>query len=258
MGLAKRIIPCLDVENGRVVKGVNFVDIRDAGDPVEVARRYNAEGADEITFLDITASHEDRDTTAEMVERIASEVFIPLTVGGGIRKLEDIRKMLNAGADKVGINTAAVFNPDFVREAAERFGSQCIVVAIDAKQVEPNADGSSRWEIFTHGGRKPTGLDAIEWAKKMVDYGAGEILLTSMDRDGTKNGFDLKLTRAISDAVNVPVIASGGVGTLQHLVDGAKEGRADAVLAASIFHFQQHTIGEAKQVMADAGLEMRL
>ncbi len=258
MGLAKRIIPCLDVENGRVVKGVNFVDIRDAGDPVEVARRYNAEGADEITFLDITASHEDRDTTAEMVERIASEVFIPLTVGGGIRKLEDIRKMLNAGADKVGINTAAVFNPDFVREAAERFGSQCIVVAIDAKQVADNADGSSRWEIFTHGGRKPTGLDAIEWAKKMVDYGAGEILLTSMDRDGTKNGFDLKLTRAICEAVNVPVIASGGVGTLQHLVDGATEGGADAVLAASIFHFQQHTIGEAKQVMADAGLEMRL
>ncbi len=256
MGLAKRIIPCLDVDNGRVVKGVQFVDIRDAGDPVEVARKYDEQGADEITFLDITASHEDRDTMVHTVEKMASEVFIPLTVGGGIRTVEDIRKMLNAGADKVSINTAAVFNPEFVREASERFGSQCIVVAIDAKKVSEPGE-KDRWEIFTHGGRKPTGLDAVEWAKKMAEYGAGEILLTSMDRDGTKNGFDLGVTRAISDAVSIPVIASGGVGNLQHLVDGVKEGGADAVLAASIFHFGQHTIPEAKAFMADQGVEIR-
>ncbi|ROT98701.1 imidazole glycerol phosphate synthase subunit HisF [Marinobacter sp. R17] len=257
MTLAKRIIPCLDVDKGRVVKGVNFVDIRDAGDPVEVARKYNEQGADEITFLDITASHESRDTTYETVERMASQVFIPLTVGGGVRTVEDIRKLLNAGADKVSINTAAVFNPKFVREAAERFGSQCIVVAIDAKRV--SAEGETpRWEIFTHGGRKPTGLDAVEWAKKMVEMGAGELLLTSMDRDGTKIGFDLGLTRAISDAVVVPVIASGGVGELQHLADGVTQGGADAVLAASIFHFGQHTIPEAKQFMHEQGIEVRL
>lgn len=256
MGLAKRIIPCLDVDNGRVVKGVQFVDIRDAGDPVEVARKYDEQGADEITFLDITASHEDRETMVHMVEKMASEVFIPLTVGGGIRTVDDIRKMLNAGADKVGINTAAVFNPEFVREAAERFGSQCIVVAIDAKKVSAPGE-EDRWEIFTHGGRKPTGLDAVEWAKKMAEYGAGEILLTSMDRDGTKNGFDLGVTRAISDAVSIPVIASGGVGELQHLVDGITIGGADAVLAASIFHFGEHTIPEAKQFMAEQGVEIR-
>jgi len=256
MGLAKRIIPCLDVDNGRVVKGVQFVDIRDAGDPVEIARKYDEQGADEITFLDITASHEDRETMVHMVERMASEVFIPLTVGGGIRTVDDIRRMLNAGADKVGINTAAVFNPEFVREAAERFGSQCIVVAIDAKKVSASGE-EDRWEIFTHGGRKPTGLDAVEWAKKMAEYGAGEILLTSMDRDGTKNGFDLGVTRAISEAVSIPVIASGGVGELQHLVDGITEGGADAVLAASIFHFGQHTIPEAKQFMAEQGIEVR-
>lgn len=256
MGLAKRIIPCLDVDNGRVVKGVQFVDIRDAGDPVEVAKRYDEQGADEITFLDITASHQGRDTTVHTVERMASQVFIPLTVGGGIRKLEDIRTMLNAGADKVSINTAAVFNPEFVGEAAARFGSQCIVVAIDAKKVSAPGD-ADRWEIFTHGGRKPTGLDAIDWARKMVGLGAGEILLTSMDRDGTKNGFDLALTRAISDAVIVPVIASGGVGNLQHLVDGVSIGGADAVLAASIFHFGQHTIPEAKAFMAGQGIEVR-
>ncbi|GAA3563577.1 imidazole glycerol phosphate synthase subunit HisF [Marinobacter xestospongiae] len=257
MSLAKRIIPCLDVDKGRVVKGVNFVDIRDAGDPVEVARKYNEQGADEITFLDITASHESRDTTYETVERMAAEVFIPLTVGGGVRTVDDIRKLLNAGADKVSINTAAVFNPEFVREAAERFGSQCIVVAIDAKKV--SGDGEpERWEIFTHGGRKPTGLDAIEWARKMTELGAGELLLTSMDRDGTKVGFDLGLTRAVSDAVSVPVIASGGVGELQHLADGVTEGGADAVLAASIFHFGQHTIPEAKEAMRDQGIEVRL
>lgn len=256
MGLAKRIIPCLDVDKGRVVKGVNFVDIRDAGDPVEVARRYNEQGADEITFLDITASHESRDTTYETVERMAAEVFIPLTVGGGVRTVDDIRKLLNAGADKVSINTAAVFNPEFVREAADRFGSQCIVVAIDAKRV--SAEGEEpRWEIFTHGGRKPTGLDAVEWARKMVEMGAGELLLTSMDRDGTKIGFDLGLTRAISDAVAVPVIASGGVGELQHLADGVTEGGADAVLAASIFHFGQHSIPEAKAFMKAQGIEVR-
>jgi cyclase len=256
MALAKRIIPCLDCENGRVVKGVKFLDIRDAGDPVEVAKRYCEAGADEITFLDITASHEGRETTVHTVEAIASQVFIPLTVGGGIRTLEDIRTMLNAGADKVAINTAAVVNPEFVREAAERFGSQCIVVAVDAKQV--SAEGEAlRWEIFTHGGRKPTGLDAIEWVRRMVSFGAGEILLTSMDRDGTKMGFDLALNKAISRAVQVPVIASGGVGNLQHLVDGVLEGEADAVLAASIFHFQEYSIQEAKQFMADQGIEVR-
>lgn len=253
MGLAKRIIPCLDVDAGRVVKGVNFVDIRDAGDPVEIARRYNEAGADEITFLDITATHEERDTTLHTVEQMAAQVFIPLTVGGGVRTLQDIRNLLNAGADKTAINSAAVKNPEFVREAAERFGRQCIVVAIDAKQV-----GEGKWEIFTHGGRKPTGIDAVEWAKKMADYGAGEILLTSMDRDGTKNGFDLALTRAVADAVPVPVIASGGVGNLQHLVDGVLEGGADAVLAASIFHFGEYTIAEAKSFMQEAGIEMRL
>jgi cyclase len=252
MGLAKRIIPCLDVDAGRVVKGVKFVDIRDAGDPVEVARRYNEEGADEITFLDITASSDERDTIVHVVEQVASEVFIPLTVGGGIRKIEDIRRMLMAGADKVAINTAAVFNPEFVKQAAERFGSQCIVVAIDAKRVDDH------WEIFTHGGRKPTGIDAVEWARKMADYGAGEILLTSMDRDGTKIGFDNELTRAIAEAVPVPVIASGGVGKLQHLVDGVKQGGADAVLAASIFHFGEYTVGEAKRFMAEQGVEVRL
>ena len=257
MSLAKRIIPCLDVDNGRVVKGVKFVDIRDAGDPVEVARRYDREGADEITFLDITATHHDRDTVVHVVEQVASEVFIPLTVGGGIRKLEDIRRMLNAGADKVGINSAAVFNPEFVREAAEKFGSQCIVVAIDAKKVSREGE-ANRWEIFTHGGRKETGIDAIEWAKKMVDYGAGEILLTSMDRDGTREGFDLILTRAISEAVSVPVIASGGVGNLQHLADGVTEGKADAVLAASIFHFAEYSVQEAKEYMQQQGIEVRL
>lgn len=257
MGLAKRIIPCLDVDAGRVVKGVQFVDIRDAGDPVEIAKRYNDAGADEITFLDITASHQERDTTLHTVEQIASQVFIPLTVGGGVRALEDIRNLLNAGADKVAINSAAVHNPEFVREAAERFGSQCIVVAIDAKKISAESD-THRWEIFTHGGRKPTGLDAVEWARKMTDYGAGEILLTSMDRDGTKNGFDLALTRAIADAVPVPVIASGGVGNLQHLVDGVQQGGADAVLAASIFHFGEYSVQQAKEFMQSAGVEMRL
>ena len=257
MGLAKRIIPCLDVDNGRVVKGVQFVDIRDAGDPVEIAKRYDQEGADEITFLDITATSDNRDTIVHVIEKVADEVFIPLTVGGGIRELSDISRMLKAGADKVGINSAAIFNPGFVKEAAERFGSQCIVVAIDAKCVSADNE-PKRWEIFTHGGRKETGIDAIEWAKKMVNFGAGEILLTSMDRDGTKIGFDLELTRAISEAVEVPVIASGGVGTLDHLVDGIIEGKADAVLAASIFHFAEYTIGEAKQHMKDKGIEVRL
>lgn len=257
MGLAKRIIPCLDVRGGRVVKGVNFVGIRDAGDPVEIAERYNREGADEITFLDITASSDDRDTIIHVVEAVASEVFIPLTVGGGIRKVEDVRRMLNAGADKVAINTAAVFNPDLVKEATNYFGSQCIVVAIDAKRV--SAEGEPlRWEIFTHGGRKGTGIDAIEWSKKMADYGAGELLVTSMDRDGTKIGFDLELTRTISELVDIPVIASGGVGNLQHMVDGVIEGKADAVLAASIFHFSEYTIGETKEFMANQGIEMRL
>ncbi len=255
--LAKRIIPCLDVDNGRVVTGVKFVDIRDAGDPVEVARRYNEEGADEITFLDITASSDDRETMVHVVENVASEVFIPLTVGGGIRVADDVLRMLNAGADKVAINTAAVFNPEFVKEVTDRFGSQCIVVAIDAKQV--SAEGEPlKWEIFTHGGRKPTGLDAVQWSRKMADYGAGEILLTSMDRDGTKAGFDLALTRAIGDAVPIPVIASGGVGTLEHLVEGVQQGGADAVLAASIFHFAEYSIGEAKRYMAERGVEVRL
>ena len=252
MGLAKRIIPCLDVDNGRVVKGVKFVDIRDAGDPVEVARRYNQEGADEITFLDITATSDNRDTIVHVVEQVASEVFIPLTVGGGIRKPDDVLTMLNAGADKISINSAAVFNPEFVKEVTDRFGSQCIVVAIDAKRVDDH------WEIFTHGGRKPTGIDAIEWSAKMTEYGAGEILLTSMDRDGTKIGFDNELVRAVAEAVSIPVIASGGVGELQHLVDGVKKGGADAVLAASIFHFAEYTVGEAKRFMADQGIEVRL
>jgi len=257
MPLAKRIIPCLDVENGRVVKGVKFLDIRDAGDPVEVARRYDEQGADEITFLDITASHEGRDTMVHTVERMASQVFIPLTVGGGVRTCEDIRTLLNAGADKVSINTAAVFNPEFVKEAAERFGSQCIVVAIDAKKVSA-PDEPGRWEIFTHGGRKPTGLDAIEWAQKMEALGAGEILLTSMDQDGVKSGYDLGLTRGVSEAVNIPVIASGGVGNLDHLVDGCIEGKADAVLAASIFHFNEYSVPEAKAYMRERGIEVRL
>jgi cyclase len=256
MPLAKRIIPCLDVDKGRVVKGVRFVEIRDAGDPVEVARRYDEQGADEITFLDITASHEDRDTIVHVVEKVAGEVFIPLTVGGGIRKLDDIHRMLHAGADKVAINTAAVFNPEFVREASTHFGSQCIVVAVDAKQVSGGDD--PRWEIFTHGGRKPTGIDAVEWARRMDDYGSGEILLTSMDRDGTREGFDLRLTRAICDAVSIPVIASGGVGKLDHLVDGILEGHADAVLAASIFHFGEFTVRQAKERMRAAGIEVRL
>lgn len=253
MGLAKRIIPCLDVDAGRVVKGVNFVDIRDAGDPVEVAKRYDLQGADELTFLDITASSDDRETIVHVVEQVASEVFIPLTVGGGIRKLADVRRMLNAGADKIAINTAAVFNPEFVKEASDHFGSQCIVVAIDAKQV-----GEQKWEIFTHGGRKATGLDAIEWAQKMANFGAGELLVTSMDRDGTRNGFDLDLTRSISETVNVPLIASGGVGNLDHLADGVIEGKADAVLAASIFHFGEYTIAEAKEKMAARGIEVRI
>ncbi len=257
MGLAKRIIPCLDVDNGRVVKGVNFVGIRDAGDPVEIAMRYNEQGADEVCFLDITASHEGRDTTVHTVEQIAEHVFIPLTVGGGIRSINDIRSMLNAGADKVSINTAAIHNPDLVRESAERFGSQCIVVAIDAKRVA-DVNGAPRWEIFTHGGRKPTGIDAVEWARKMAALGAGEILLTSMDRDGTKNGFELGVTRAITDAVEIPVIASGGVGNLDHLVEGITLGGADAVLAASIFHFAEYTVPQAKAYMASRGIEVRL
>lgn len=263
MGLAKRIIPCLDVDKGRVVKGVQFVDIRDAGDPVEVARRYNSEGADELTFLDITATHEGRDTIVHVVEQVAGEIFIPLTVGGGIRTVDDVRLMLNAGADKVAINSAAVANPDFVREAAEKFGNQCIVVAIDAKQVagKPGTETENeapRWEIFTHGGRKPTGIDAIEWSKKMVSYGAGELLVTSMDNDGVKRGFDLPLTRTISDHVAVPVIASGGVGNLDHLAEGVIEGHADAVLAASIFHFAEYSIAQAKRHMAERGIEVRL
>ncbi len=260
MSLAKRIIPCLDVDNGRVVKGVNFVNIRDAGDPVEVAKRYNQQGADEITFLDITATSDNRDTILHVVEQVASEVFIPLTVGGGVRKLADIRNLLNAGADKIAINSTAVINPDFVRQASNHFGSQCIVVAIDAKQTRfiERGDAQDRWEIFTHGGRKATGIDAIEWALKMADYGAGEILLTSMDGDGTKTGYDLKLTRAVAEAVPIPVIASGGVGNLQHLVEGVLQGGADAVLAASIFHFSEFTVAQAKQAMADAGVAVRL
>ncbi|TGP49983.1 imidazole glycerol phosphate synthase subunit HisF [bacterium M00.F.Ca.ET.230.01.1.1] len=251
--LAKRIIPCLDVDNGRVVKGVQFVDIKDAGDPVEVAQRYNEQGADEITFLDITATHHGRDTTYHTVERMAETVFVPLTVGGGVRKVDDIRHLLNAGADKVSINSAAIFNPEFVGEAAARFGSQCIVVAIDAKKV-----GNNQWEIFTHGGRKVTGIDAVAWAVKMAGFGAGELLVTSMDSDGTKNGYDIALMKRITDSVNVPVIASGGVGNLQHLADGVLQGGVDAVLAASIFHFGEYTVGEAKQFMAQQGIEMRL
>jgi len=256
MSLAKRIIPCLDVDNGRVVKGVRFVEIRDAGDPVENARRYNLEGADELTFLDITASSDNRETMVHVVEDVAREVFIPLTVGGGIRELADIRRMLNAGADKVSINTAAVFNPEFVAAAADKFGSQCIVVAVDAKRVSAEGE-SGRWEIFTHGGRKPTGIDTLEWVQKMDAYGAGEILLTSMDRDGTKIGFDNELTQQVSEVVRVPVIASGGVGNLQHLADGILEGKADAVLAASIFHFGEYRISEAKAFMRAQGIEVR-
>jgi len=254
--LAKRIIPCLDVDAGRVVKGVKFVDIRDAGDPVEVAKRYNAEGADEITFLDITASSDERSTMAHVVEQVASQVFIPLTVGGGIRTVEDIRRMLNAGADKVGINTAAVKRPELVKEAADKVGSQCIVLSIDAKKVS-SPDQPNRWEIFTHGGRTPTGIDALEWAKRMTDYGAGELLLTSMDRDGTKIGFDLELTRTISEAVSIPVIASGGVGNLDHLCAGVSEGKADAVLAASIFHFGEYTVEQAKRAMQAQNIPIR-
>lgn len=256
MGLAKRVIPCLDVDAGRVVKGVRFLDIRDAGDPVEVAHRYDQQGADEVTFLDITASSDQRNTMVHVVEQVASEVFIPLTVGGGIRKVDDVRTMLSAGADKVSINTAAVENPDLVKQASDRYGAQCIVVAIDAKQTMVDPD--PKWEIYTHGGRKPTGLDAVEWAITMAEYGAGEILLTSMDRDGTRDGFDLALTRAICDAVPIPVIASGGVGNLDHLVAGIIEGHADAVLAASIFHFGEYTVIQAKQRMRDFGIEVRL
>ncbi|MDO8463801.1 MAG: imidazole glycerol phosphate synthase subunit HisF [Gallionella sp.] len=251
--LAKRIIPCLDVTAGRVVKGVSFVELRDAGDPVEIARRYDEQGADELTFLDITASSDDRGIIFRIIEQVASQVFIPLTVGGGVREVGDVRNLLNAGADKVSINTSAVLNPQLVADAAGRYGSQCIVVAIDAKQT-----GAKCWEVFTHGGRKATGLNAVEWAKKMQQLGAGEILLTSMDRDGQKNGFDLPLTRAVTDALDIPVIASGGVGNLQHLVDGVKQGGADAVLAASIFHFGEYTVQQAKQFMATQGIEVRL
>lgn len=257
MALAKRIIPCLDVTAGRVVKGVNFVGLRDAGDPVEIARRYDEQGADELTFLDITASSDERDIIVHIIEEVAAQVFIPLTVGGGVRCVDDVRRLLNAGADKVSINTAAVTNPQLVADAAARFGSQCIVVAIDAKRV--SADGEPlRWHVFTHGGRKDVGLDAVEWARKMEAMGAGEILLTSMDRDGTKIGFNLELTRAVSDAVNIPVIASGGVGNLDHLVDGVKQGHADAVLAASIFHYGEFTVRQAKEHMARNGIEVRL
>ncbi|MAA75110.1 MAG: imidazole glycerol phosphate synthase subunit HisF [Salinisphaeraceae bacterium] len=256
MSLAKRVIPCLDIDKGRVVKGVKFVDIKDAGDPVEIARRYDQQGADELVFLDISASHEARETLMDVVERVAGEVFIPLTVGGGVRSPADVRRLLQAGADKVGINTSAVSNPELVAEAAERFGQQCIVVAIDAKRVSKKKE-APRWEVFTHGGRKPTGLDAIEWAQKMVELGAGELLLTSMDADGTKNGFDLKLTRAVSETVDVPVIASGGVGSLEHLHDGLEVGRADAVLAASIFHFGEYTIQQAKGYLAQRGVTVR-
>ena len=253
MTLAKRIIPCLDVTAGRVVKGVNFQELRDAGDPVEIARRYDLQGADEITFLDITASSDGRDLILPIIEAVASQVFIPLTVGGGVRAVEDVRRLLNAGADKVGMNTSAVTNPRLVADTAHKYGSQCIVVAIDAKQVKPG-----KWEVYTHGGRNPTGLDAVEWAQHMAELGAGEILLTSMDKDGTRSGFDLALTRAVSDAVPIPVIASGGVGGLQDLADGIRKGGADAVLAASIFHYGQHTVGEAKQFMADQGIPVRL
>ena len=251
--LAKRIIPCLDVTAGRVVKGVSFVELRDAGDPVEIARRYDEQGADELTFLDITASSDDRGIIFRIIEEVASQVFIPLTVGGGVREVQDVRNLLNAGADKISINTSAVLNPQLVADAAGRYGSQCIVVAIDAKQTD-----EGRWEVFTHGGRKPTGLDAIEWAKKMQELGAGEILLTSMDRDGQKNGFDLALTHAVTEVLEIPVIASGGVGNLQHLVDGVKQGGADAVLAASIFHYGEYTVQQAKAFMAAQGIEVRL
>ena len=252
MALAKRIIPCLDVDRGRVVKGINFVGLRDAGDPVEIARRYNEQGADELTFLDITASSDERDLILPVVESVAAQVFIPLTVGGGVRRVEDVRRLLNAGADKVSINTAAVQNPQLVADASGRYGAQCIVVAIDAKR------SGAGWEVFTHGGRRQTGLDAVDWARRMQELGAGEILLTSMDRDGTRAGFDLALTRAVSDAVGIPVIASGGVGALQHLAEGVLEGRADAVLAASIFHFGEFTVREAKLHMAKQGIEVRL
>jgi imidazole glycerol-phosphate synthase subunit HisF len=256
--LAKRVIPCLDVAGGRVVKGVNFVDLRDAGDPVEVSRRYDEQGADELTFLDITASSDGRATLLSMVEAVAAQVFIPLTVGGGVRSVADVRALLNAGADKVSINTAAVQTPELVREATGRYGSQCIVVAIDAKRM-PGAEGAPpRWEVFTHGGRRATGLDALDWGRRMQEYGAGEILLTSMDRDGTRVGFDLQLTRAFSDALSIPVIASGGVGSIAHMVEGITEGRADAVLAASIFHYGEHTVGEVKQALAARGVEVRL
>jgi cyclase len=278
MGLAKRVIPCLDVTRGRVVKGVNFVGLRDAGDPVEIARRYDDQGADELTFLDITASSDERDMILHIVEAVAAQVFIPLTVGGGVRKVDDVRRLLNAGADKVSINTSAVQNPELVAEASGRYGAQCIVVAIDAKRVDPTtdakrvdptaetnrvelsacADAGPRWEVYTHGGRKPTGLDAVQWARRMQALGAGEILLTSMDRDGTKSGFDLALTRAVARAVGVPVIASGGVGTLEHLAAGIIEGRADAVLAASIFHYGEYTVRQAKELMRSRGIEMRL
>ncbi len=251
--LAKRIIPCMDVTAGRVVKGVSFVELRDAGDPVEIAKRYDDQGADELTFLDITASSDDRSIIFHIIEKVAEQVFIPLTVGGGIREVQDVRNLLNAGADKVSINTSAVVNPQLVSDAAARYGSQCIVVAVDAKQSAPD-----KWEVFTHGGRKATGLDAVEWAKKMQSLGAGEILLTSMDQDGQKKGFDLALTRAVTDALEIPVIASGGVGNLQHLADGVKQGGADAVLAASIFHFGEYTVQQAKQYMAQQGIEVRL
>ena len=253
MGLAKRIIPCLDVDKGRVVKGISFVNLRDAGDPVEVARRYDEQGADELAFLDITASAEARDTLVGIIERVAAQVFIPLTVGGGVRTVHNVRTLLNAGADKVSINTAAVENPDFVAEASQRFGAQCIVVAIDAKRV----DGAERWEVYTHGGRRPTGLDAIAWARRMQALGAGELLLTSMDRDGTRSGFDVALTRAVCDAVDIPVIASGGVGHLDHLVEGILQGHADAVLAASIFHYGEYTVRQAKEHLARHGIEVR-
>jgi cyclase len=255
--LKVRIIPCLDVKDGRVVKGVQFVDLRDAGDPVEQARVYDAAGADELTFLDITASHENRDTILDVVARTAEQCFMPLTVGGGVRTIEDIRRLLLAGADKVSINSAAVARPDFVREAAEKYGDQCIVVAIDARRAGVNPDGNDRWEVFTHGGRNGTGLDAVDWARRMTELGAGEILLTSMDRDGTRSGFDIALTRAVSDAVPVPVVASGGVGTLDHLVEGVVEGGASAVLAASIFHFGEFTIAQAKDALAKAGVPIR-